>query len=77
MDLTQLANLGEAIGGLAVVGSLLYLGHEVRMGTRTLRTLLTAYSHLTNFPGQQIVKSYRLTHGDLRVESLEVQPCMG
>ena len=44
MDLTQLANLGEAIGGLAVVGSLLYLGHEVRMGTRTLRASKAAQS---------------------------------
>ena len=33
MDLTQLANLGELIGGVAVIASLLYLAFQVRQNT--------------------------------------------
>ncbi len=34
MDLTQLANLGEFIGGVAVLVTLVYLAAQVRQGTR-------------------------------------------
>ncbi len=34
MDLTQLANLGEFIGGVAVLVTLVYLARQVRQGTR-------------------------------------------
>lgn len=44
MSLDQLANLGEAIGGIAVVLSLLYLGYELRANTRTLRASKAAQS---------------------------------
>jgi len=37
MDLTTLAQLGEFIGGLFVVVSLVYLAHQVRQNTRSLR----------------------------------------
>lgn len=44
MDLNQLANLGEAVGGLAVVGSLIYVAYELRVGTRTLKASKAAES---------------------------------
>jgi len=44
MRLDQLASLGEAIGGFAVVISLLYLGYELRTSTRTLRASKAAQS---------------------------------
>ena len=37
MDLTQLANLGEFIGGLAVLVTLIYLAAQVRSQTRERR----------------------------------------
>ena len=37
MDLTQLANLGEFVGGVAVVGSLVYVGVQLRQ-TRSVLT---------------------------------------
>jgi len=37
MDLTQLANLGEFIGGVAVLVTLIYLAVQVREGRRELR----------------------------------------
>lgn len=38
MDLAALANLGEFIGGVFVVVSLIYLAYQVRQNTRSLRT---------------------------------------
>lgn len=38
MDLDALAKLGEFVGGFFVVVSLVYLAHEVRQNTRSLRT---------------------------------------
>lgn len=35
MDLTQLANLGEFVGGIAVVASLLFVGLQIRANTKT------------------------------------------
>ena len=37
MDLTQLANLGEFIGGIAVLVTLVYLAIQVRQGNRVAR----------------------------------------
>ncbi len=37
MDLATLANLGEAIGGVAVVVSLVYLSFQIRTNTKTVR----------------------------------------
>ncbi len=37
MDLTQLANLGEFIGGVAVVASLIYVGFQIRQNTDSVR----------------------------------------
>ena len=37
MDLTQLANLGEFIGGVAVLGTLIYLVIQVRQGNANMR----------------------------------------
>ena len=37
MDLTQLANLGEFIGGVAVIASLIYVGVQVRQNTSAVR----------------------------------------
>lgn len=37
MDLTQLANLGEFIGGIAVIASLIYVGFQVRQNTQGLK----------------------------------------
>ncbi len=37
MDLTQLANLGEFIGGVAVLVTLIYLAVQVRQGNRLAR----------------------------------------
>ena len=38
MDLTQLANLGEFIGGVAVLVTLIYLALQVRHGNETARS---------------------------------------
>jgi hypothetical protein len=38
MDLATLANLGEFVGGLVVMVSLVYLAHQVRQNTLSLRT---------------------------------------
>jgi hypothetical protein len=38
MDLDSLAKLGEFVGGFFVVVSLVYLAHQVRQNTRSLRT---------------------------------------
>ncbi len=38
MDLSTLANLGEFVGGIFVVVSLVYLAHQVRQNTKSLRT---------------------------------------
>ncbi|MGE0159149.1 MAG: hypothetical protein AB7T31_07015 [Gemmatimonadales bacterium] len=38
MDLATLANLGEFVGGLVVMVSLIYLAHQVRQNTLSLRT---------------------------------------
>ena len=37
MDLTQLANLGEFIGGAAVLVTLIYLAAQVRQSTKAQR----------------------------------------
>ena len=38
MGLDSLAQLGEFVGGVFVVPSLVYLAHQVRQNTRSLRT---------------------------------------
>ena len=38
MDLTQLANLGEFIGDVAVLVTLVYLAFQLRQGTAALRS---------------------------------------
>ncbi len=35
MDLAQLANIGEFIGGLAVIASLIFVGVQIRQNTKT------------------------------------------
>ena len=42
MNLEQLANLGELIGGLAVVASLIYLAIQIRQNTQTVRSATLA-----------------------------------
>ena len=37
MTLEQIANIGEAVGGIAVLFSLLYLAYQIRDNTRTLK----------------------------------------
>lgn len=37
MDLTQLANLGEFIGGVAVLVTLIYLAVQIRAGRKTFK----------------------------------------
>jgi hypothetical protein len=37
MTLSQLANIGELLGGIAVVASLVYLAIQIRQNTRTVR----------------------------------------
>ena len=49
MDLTQLANLGEFIGGVAVIGSLIFVGLQVRHSNKlasaeTVRSFLHEYN---------------------------------
>jgi hypothetical protein len=44
MNLEQLANIGELIGGFAVVLSLLYLAYELRSNTRSARAISAADS---------------------------------
>ncbi len=36
MDIMELGAIGELVGGLAVIGSLIYVGIQVRQNTRTL-----------------------------------------
>lgn len=38
MTLTELGNVGELIGGIAVIGSLIYLARQVRQATQSQRT---------------------------------------
>jgi hypothetical protein len=38
MDIQDLANIGEAVGGLGVVISLLYLAFQIRQNTRAVRS---------------------------------------
>ncbi len=44
VDLNQLANIGEFVGGIAVIASLLYLGFQVRQGTALSRAATTSDS---------------------------------
>ncbi len=37
MDIMELGALGELVGGVAVVASLLYVGHQVRQNARSVR----------------------------------------
>ena len=37
MTLDQLANLGEFLGGFAVIASLVYLGMQIRQGNRQVQ----------------------------------------
>ncbi len=48
MDLTQLANLGEFIGGVAVLVTLIYLAVQVRQNTQTLRRSNARQTSLQN-----------------------------
>ncbi len=51
MDLTQLANLGEFIGGVAVLVTLIYLAIQVRQGAaaqRVTSTIITAEAIRSN-----------------------------
>ncbi len=50
MDLNQLANVGEFIGGVAVIVSLLFVGFEIRQTNATLKST-TSYEALKNFNG--------------------------
>jgi len=38
MTLTQLANVGELVGGIAVVASLIYLALQIRQNTKSVRS---------------------------------------
>ena len=61
MDLTQLANLGEFIGGVAVIGSLLFVGIQVRAGRIQDRlSMLTALDESWNTINAQIAQSETL-----------------
>lgn len=44
MDLSQLANLGEAISGFAVIGSVIFLAYELRASTKILKASKAAQS---------------------------------
>ena len=48
MDLNQLANLGEFIGGIAVIVSLLFVGFQLQQTNATLKST-TSYEALKNF----------------------------
>jgi hypothetical protein len=45
MTLQDLANLGEAIGAIAVIASLIYLAFEIRQNTRAMRRAATQDIH--------------------------------
>ena len=57
MNLEQLANLGELIGGIAVVASLIYLAVQIRQNTRTVKSATLAEN-------SQLWVSMLLTLGD-------------
>ena len=61
MDLTQLANLGEFIGGVAVLVTLVYLALQVRLNTQSNRYLFTQ-NLVTNEAHANLMVA---THGDL------------
>ena len=44
MGLNQLANLGEAISGFAVIGSVIFLAYELRASTKILKASKAAQS---------------------------------
>ncbi len=47
MDLTQLANLGEFIGGVAVLVTLIYLTVQVRQTNKRLRFSVQQYYRIS------------------------------
>jgi hypothetical protein len=51
MSLHELANLGQIIGGLAVVISLIYVAYQIRQNTNAVRsaTAQTVHEHFSNW----------------------------
>lgn len=64
MDLTQLANLGEFIGGIAVLVTLIYLAVQVRQGRNDLR--LASENHLADYIAERAF-NYALTPDIARI----------
>jgi len=51
MNLNDLANIGQAIGAVAVVVSLFYVAHQIRQNTNAVRsaTVQTVHEHFANW----------------------------
>ena len=81
MDLTQLANLGEFIGGVAVLVTLIYLALQVRQNTRqsagTLQyTMLAEHNRLleaTRASGEHAAIAVKASRGDALDPVEEIQ----
>ena len=67
MDLTQLANLGEFIGGVAVVASLAYLAMQVRRGNENARQTFELERNQAN---REMSAHFAKVFGSLQDESL-------
>ena len=52
MDLTQLANVGEFIGGVAVLVTLIYLAVQLRQNTRAMRS--STFQQISAQMGQNV-----------------------
>ncbi|MBL6691364.1 MAG: hypothetical protein ISP91_13320 [Pseudomonadales bacterium] len=60
MNLEQLANLGELIGGVAVVASLIYLAVQIRQNTRMVKSSTLFREHL-----DELIARTPLAQGDI------------
>jgi hypothetical protein len=74
MDLEQLANLGEFVGGFAVIASMVYLAIQIRQNTRSVRSSTLATntnnwsSMLVNLASDDKVEAY--LHGMVGKEDI-------
>jgi hypothetical protein len=70
LDLAQLANLGEFIGGLAVIVTLIYLALQVRLNTRALGRSNARQTALQN---SDALRDW-VTHAELFIDGFNKLP---
>ena len=58
MDIMELGAIGELVGGVAVIGSLLFVGVQVRQNTRTLRQTGRRQASMQNQQACRVAADY-------------------